>query len=446
MWRHDALTTHTTCSPDSVRKVKSVDAFRDKPSLSPLTTTLSSTTAKLSSKHNIDQQQLLDAQDAVPQQPFVIVVSGAPNVGKSALIKLAHHKLRVAETANSNDQRAVHTLTLEDMTYPIQLVELSIDKFDTTLDPLQLPKDVPKVDGGLICFDLTNKDSMDCLPDLLNLFHSLQIPLFLLGLKSDLTVLRQVDAHLATNLGKLFNTPFSEINSFSLHCSRRLIEICANIVLSCTAKRQDIDMDKMKPTSDWIVNKQFSTKNPLTLRERRLAGEPIIRIGTKGNNSPFTKPPPLTNGHGKHSPKKSPTFCTTSSPPDHQRCYPVDAMRSPRPRASKSMPLSTRNRNDFLTNGDRTPNTSLSSNRLSPTFPSHHPTPGFVYAPTQSTFDTSPIPNAPSPSFKPLPNLPTPPQPSVSEQYSHIDSINNLKSATSMNNFKRNKRSSKDSG
>ncbi|KAI8580449.1 hypothetical protein K450DRAFT_237066 [Umbelopsis ramanniana AG] len=46
MWRHDALTTYTTCSPDSVRKVKSVDAFRDKQSLSPLTT-LSTATSKV---------------------------------------------------------------------------------------------------------------------------------------------------------------------------------------------------------------------------------------------------------------------------------------------------------------------------------------------------------------------------------------------------------------
>lgn len=278
----------------------------------------------------------------------------------------------------------------------------------------------------------------------IDLFHSLQIPLFLLGLKSDLTALRQVDAHLANNLGKLFNAPFSEFNSFSLHCSRRLIEICANIVLSCASKRQNVNMDKMKPTSDWIVNNQLSAKNPLTLRERRFAGEPIIRIGTKGNTGAFTKPPPISSSHGKQSPKNSPSFRTSSSPPDHQRRYPVDAMRSPRPRASKSMP-STRNRNDYLTNGDRTPNTSLSSNRLSPTFPSHT-TPGFVYAPTQSTFDLTSSQNIPSPSFKPLPSLPTTLQPSVSEQYPHIEPMNNVSSTTSMNDTKRNKRSSKDSG
>lgn len=39
-----------------------------------------------------------------------------------------------------DDQKVVHTLNIEDMSYPVELVELSIDKFDTSLDPLQLPK------------------------------------------------------------------------------------------------------------------------------------------------------------------------------------------------------------------------------------------------------------------------------------------------------------------
>jgi hypothetical protein len=43
-------------------------------------------------------------------------------------------------TTLSDNQRVVHTLSIEDMSYPVELVELSIDKFDTTVDPLQLPK------------------------------------------------------------------------------------------------------------------------------------------------------------------------------------------------------------------------------------------------------------------------------------------------------------------
>jgi GTP1/Obg family GTP-binding protein len=57
----------------------------------------------LSTANNIDQKHSLDVQDTAPKKPFVIVVSGAPNVGKSALIKLAHHKLRIAETATSSN-------------------------------------------------------------------------------------------------------------------------------------------------------------------------------------------------------------------------------------------------------------------------------------------------------------------------------------------------------
>lgn len=39
-----------------------------------------------------------------------------------------------------DDDRSVHMLTIEDITYSVELIELSIDMFDTSLDPLQLPK------------------------------------------------------------------------------------------------------------------------------------------------------------------------------------------------------------------------------------------------------------------------------------------------------------------
>lgn len=262
--------------------------------------------------------------------------------------------------------------------------------------------------------------------------------MFLLGLKSDLTALRQVDAHLASNLGKLFNAPFSEINSFSLHCSRRLVEICANIVLSCTAgKRQD--MECISPPITF--NKQQPNKSPLTLRERRLVGEPIMKIGT--SSTVLTKPV----SHGKQSPKNLASFCTSSSPPDQERHYPVDSMRSPRPQTSKSMP-SARIRNDYPANGDCcTPNTSLSSSRPSPTFPSHKTTtPGFVYAPTQSAYDNTTLQHLPSPLLKPLPSLPNTTQNPTSVQYSPMTSNTILESASSLNDLKRSKRSSKDSG
>lgn len=273
----------------------------------------------------------------------------------------------------------------------------------------------------------------------IDLFHSLQIPLFLLGLKSDLTALRQVDAHLASNLGKLFNAPFSEISTFSHHYSRRLVEICANIVLSCTGKRQV--MDPVKTTVEWTL--KTANKSPLTLRERRLVGEPIMKIGTRHNN-PTALTNPVSHGDGKHSPKKLvvSSFRTASPSPDHERHdKSVDAIESPRPRASKSMP-SARIRNNDYHHDNCSPNTSLSSSRLSPTFPSQSP--GFVYAPTQSSYENNT--HLPSPLFKPLPNLPNPSQTPTSDQYSPLDPITNIPSAASLNDLKRSKRSSKDSG
>jgi GTP-binding protein EngB required for normal cell division len=65
----------------------------------------------LSPTNNIDQQQLLDLKDAAPEKPFIIVVSGASNVGKSTLIKQAHHKLRLAETTTASKFNVPTTLT-----------------------------------------------------------------------------------------------------------------------------------------------------------------------------------------------------------------------------------------------------------------------------------------------------------------------------------------------
>jgi hypothetical protein len=254
-----------------------------------------------------------------------------------------------------------------------------------------------------------------------------------LGLKSDLSHLRQVDAHLASNLGKLFNAPFSEIDSFSQQCSRRLVEICANIVLSCAGKRQDMDFEPLK-TFDLTINKQPSKP---TLRERRLIGEPTMKIGTQANYSN------KQIGCGKHSPRNLEGLRTASSPPDHEQQHAFDSIKSPRPQASKSMPAA-RNRIEQHTNGgDRTPNTSLSSSHISPTFP-HQTTTGFVYAPTKSVHDSS-SPHLPSPSFKPLPSLPQHHAKSLfSDQTSILDSLSNLTSVTS--DSKMNKRNSKDSG
>ncbi|KAG2184528.1 hypothetical protein INT43_000437 [Umbelopsis isabellina] len=139
MWRQDALTTYSACPPNPIRKVKSVDTFREKQGSSPLANPPYNS-GKYTTANSIGAKQLPKIKDFAPLRPFVIVVSGASNVGKSALIKLAQNKLRLAETAANNERRHVHTLSIEDMTYPVEIVELNIDMFDTSQEPLQMPK------------------------------------------------------------------------------------------------------------------------------------------------------------------------------------------------------------------------------------------------------------------------------------------------------------------
>ncbi|KAG2184492.1 hypothetical protein INT43_000401 [Umbelopsis isabellina] len=282
-------------------------------------------------------------------------------------------------------------------------------------------QDLPKVDGGLICFDLTNKDSMDCLPDLLSkeIFPLCVFPRTLCT---------------RTLCQTIKSTFFPMIRTFpSFQYSRRLVEICANIVLSCAGKRQDIDFEPLR-TLDLTINKQPSKP---TLRERRLIGEPTMKIGT---NTHYSN---KQIGYGKHSPKNLAGLWTASSPPDHDQQHIFDSIRSPQPQASKSMPAARNRIEQHANGGDRTPNTSLSSSHISPTFPGQTTT-GFVYAPTKSVHDTSSH-HLPSPSFKPLPSLPRHhAKSSFSDQTSILDSISNMTSVTS--DSKMNKRNSKDSG
>jgi hypothetical protein len=104
--------------------------------------------------------------DSIPQ--VTLVVLGAQGVGKSTFIQ------------NSFDMRspspsalAVKKMSLGDMVYLVQLVEMSLDAIVITeSNRIKWPKslkgvEVPPVDGVLALYDVTNQQSINGIPDLL---------------------------------------------------------------------------------------------------------------------------------------------------------------------------------------------------------------------------------------------------------------------------------------
>ncbi|GAA5796611.1 hypothetical protein HPULCUR_001984 [Helicostylum pulchrum] len=134
------------------------------------------------------------------QVSFVLAVtSGVNNTGKSTLIKsLGLQELKY------DVHRKLYRLKNNEQ-YIIQVIEYN-----------GIPPNLELLDGVFICYDTTNRDSMDYLPDLINVFVSQHVPCLLIGLKSDLTVQRTVDPQLGHLIGNLFGVQAIEADNITL--------------------------------------------------------------------------------------------------------------------------------------------------------------------------------------------------------------------------------------
>jgi GTPase SAR1 family protein len=106
-----------------------------------------------------------------------IAIIGATGVGKSSFVQrvigLARPPLSNASTLR---------MVLDNITYGVTLLELDLEYFDMSPSkPIQWPKQinghiVPRVDGALILYDVTSKESIMELPTTLGTALSLQAP------------------------------------------------------------------------------------------------------------------------------------------------------------------------------------------------------------------------------------------------------------------------------
>ena len=103
-------------------------------------------------------------------EPINIAVIGADGVGKSSFVQRV---LRSPRPPNNNVSTFRHEL--DGAYYLVTLVELDLEGFEVDpQQPIQWPKQigghmVPRMDGALILYDVTDKESVRDLPPTLGL-------------------------------------------------------------------------------------------------------------------------------------------------------------------------------------------------------------------------------------------------------------------------------------
>ncbi|KAL9542104.1 hypothetical protein MBANPS3_008782 [Mucor bainieri] len=146
-------------------------------------------------------------------ETLVIVVSGAPNVGKSTFIRFGLQNLIAKHDSNRPDLQCHHTKILIDGTnYPMDVIELDGSNIADLIN-----HKIPLIHGGIVCYDTTDRDSLDCIPDLLDFYLSRNIPTKLVGLKADLpaTTTCQIDPNLVQRIVDLFALEHCTVDAFS---------------------------------------------------------------------------------------------------------------------------------------------------------------------------------------------------------------------------------------
>jgi hypothetical protein len=127
--------------------------------------------------------------------PINIAIIGANGVGKSSFVQRV---LRTPRPPNFNVTYSRHDV--DGVSRHVTLVELDLEGFEVdSSQPIQWPKQiggqlVPRMDGALILYDVTNKESIRDLPSTLSALANSSLPTVLVATKYDAPEeLRQLD-------------------------------------------------------------------------------------------------------------------------------------------------------------------------------------------------------------------------------------------------------------
>ncbi|CAO3657588.1 unnamed protein product [Mucor hiemalis] len=149
--------------------------------------------------HSLHHKKKCDNNNYEDHISFVLaVISTVDKTGKSSLIQNfdIEEIIKDDDVFKNNISPAIGKLyrLKNNEQFIVQIIEYN----EMPLTNLDL------LDGAFICYDTTNRDSINHLPDMINIFVSQHVPCLLIGLKSDLTLERTVDTQLGHLIGSLF--------------------------------------------------------------------------------------------------------------------------------------------------------------------------------------------------------------------------------------------------
>ncbi|CAB4475014.1 ras GEF [Rhizophagus irregularis] len=167
-------------------------------------------------KLSLSDQSTTSSQD----DNYVIALIGKPTVGKSTIVRTGMNNLTPIKNigVDHNIIKAptfISEIEVDDQAYPVEVLEIQENVFDMKA-PLQWPKELPEIDGILVCYDVTSRESIANIAWLLSAFKEFQIPTILAACKVDCELSkRKVDASFGPKLGDLFRIGFVELDTRS---------------------------------------------------------------------------------------------------------------------------------------------------------------------------------------------------------------------------------------
>ncbi|EAU93003.2 hypothetical protein CC1G_06723 [Coprinopsis cinerea okayama7 len=196
-----------------------------------------------------------------PAHTITLAIIGTASCGKSSVIRkgLANYSLSEAATSHAPDnpvirytQRTGRIPSESSADCLLHAVEIDVPSSITALPPL--PKDLPALDGVIICYDSSNATSFQPVEMLLKGYRAKKLPIIVLACKTDLE--RRIEPDRASELLQEYDVGLVEVTS-----------------------TQDSGKGKMRQSFDWLVKAVFQSqtgddRNPASPEFLRNPGHP----------------------------------------------------------------------------------------------------------------------------------------------------------------------------
>ncbi|CAG8436750.1 9025_t:CDS:10 [Diversispora eburnea] len=190
---------------------------------------------------------------------FVIALIGKPSVGKSTILRTGLKNL--SPITNVGVERnilfaptLITEIEVDDKLYPVEVLEILENVFDMKSE-LRWPRDLPGIDGVMICYDVTNRASIANIAWLLNAFRDFHVPSILVACKADCDPSKhQVDTQYGPKLGDLFNVGFVELDTRTEQGIHKIHDVFSMLLRLSIRQREFTRKDEIQKLKSNISN------------------------------------------------------------------------------------------------------------------------------------------------------------------------------------------------